>query len=47
MILQKGIASAFVERLSKAWELRPGSIETHEQEQTLDSYADLVAERKS
>ncbi len=28
-------------------ELRPGSIETHDQEQTLDSYADLVAERKS
>ncbi len=28
-------------------ELRPGSIETHEQELTLDSYADLVAERTS
>ena len=27
--------------------LRPGSIETHEQEQTLGSYADRVAERKS
>ncbi len=28
-------------------ELRPGSIETHEHEQTLNSYAHLVAERES